>query len=464
MRKKLKKIRNLLAIALLIALSSCETEKLTESVSDYNQEKQHFKRVHLDEIPFIKKDILARKQNIQGRSIASVLEFINPENIIVLTNKEGFDSYTFALTFDEFDKLTNLVIQETPDGFDYELVKYFSTNLDLWKSEIENEQNPSVAANLEVEKLDASTTTPTTPVSTDRICINVEMVWTCSGTDQHHWGDDIQNCVGGWHLEAMTQFVACNSGGGISSNSGGILGLGNSSNGHGSITTPNIAQVTPCSELKKISTQDRDGIKQHIFNMRAQINSYQEHGVEFHQNFNGVFNNTVQPSTNSYTDPSIRFMAGGDTYGAIHTHPTGAFAIFTFADIYSFSTIYNNARASSKNQATLMLACKDRLGVKHVYALKVNDIIAFNAFINNAINAASLDPNVGPSLADRIEAIDEKFANKYQYNDLNNQEKAFLQFTNGAGISILEASDDLTNWSTLTLDSPTSPVNKTPCN
>jgi hypothetical protein len=456
MRNKLKKIRNLLAIALLIALSSCETEKLTKSVSDYNLEKPILKRVHLDEIPFIKNDILSRKQNIQGRNAADFLDLIKTDNIIVKEDLNGRKSYTFALNLEEFQSLTNLVIKETENGLKYDIVKYVSSDIDLWKESVKNNENPTIDVSIDVESLEILNSNESRP------CIETTMVFMCPKEIHDIENAGSCNAEGEWHLSVQYVFVPC---GGTSYATSTVPysgQLGNSTSSGGS--TPNIPQVTPCSELKKISTQDRDGIKQHITNMRNQIDMFHEHGVEFHQNVNGTFNNTVKQSTNSYYNPSIQFMAGGDTYGAVHTHPTGAFAIFSFGDIYSFSTIYNNARASSKNQATLMLACKDRAGVKHVYALKVNDIIAFNTFVNNAINAVSLDPNIGPSLSDKIRAVEIKFTDEYLVNYVDTPEKGFLQFVNNAGISILEASDDLTNWSTLSLDSPTSPLNKTPCN
>lgn len=463
MKNKLKKIRNLLVIALLIALSSCETEKLTESVSDYNQEKQHFKRVHLDEIPFIKNSLKSKTQSIQGRSAATFLDLIKTDNIIVKEDLNGKKSYTFALNFEEFETLTNLVIKETDEGLQYDLVKYISSNIDLWKESVKNNENPTIDVSIDVESLEILNS------NESRSCIQTAMVFMCPSDthDVEHAG----SCTaeGEWHMSIQYVFVPCG-GTPYATTTVPYSGqLGNSTSSGG--TSPNISQVDPCVKVKQILDQN-PVFKQKLKQLATQPQSATvEKAIALYADGTDVEFDGIGGKVVMSTNPPQKYIATAHIHDA-YGEGNGTYSVHSLGDLEWVGQVDVLNSKVNLDKFVSFLATADGT----YYAFSINNKNKFRSFFNYL---KWMDPNITPE--NRMQLLEtlrlkQEILNKY-YNedqphptnplikvDNTNHEqdlKYLLQFIaeGDFGISVLETDVNFETFSEVKLSTDPSQNN-----
>src|SRR5690606_18913826 len=164
---------------------------------------------------------------------------------------------------------------------------------------------------------------------------------------------------------------------------------------------------------------------------------------------------------------SIPIAAGGDNYGAAHTHPTSTFPMFSWSDVYDLFSLYNYAAVDVKDSITLILVAYPTLASAQpeVYAITINDFRLFRNKINADLNniVAEIDElTLASPLQDKIKALNNKLGDEYRKD--NNYEKVFLEQFGDHNISLYKANADITDWSRLDLNESVGTVFENPCN
>jgi hypothetical protein len=140
----------------LICLSSvlfisCEKDGHTREFGESRVNK-----FTLQDIPELNEFINSQKTMLGRNAATNLLDSIVPGNVIVVEELDGTKSYTFALSIVEPDtQMTNLVINETTDGFEYFTLTYKSENLQAWKQEVNNKQVVTVPVEITKNTIDA---------------------------------------------------------------------------------------------------------------------------------------------------------------------------------------------------------------------------------------------------------------------------------------------------------------------
>jgi hypothetical protein len=140
----------------LICLSSvlfisCEKDGHTREFGESRVNK-----FRLQDIPEINEFINSQKTMLGRNAATNLLDSIVPGNVIVVEQLDGTKSYTFALSIIEpSTQMTNLVINETTDGYEYFTLTYKSENLQAWKQEVNNKQVVTVPVEIIKNTIDA---------------------------------------------------------------------------------------------------------------------------------------------------------------------------------------------------------------------------------------------------------------------------------------------------------------------
>lgn len=156
---------------------------------------------------------------------------------------------------------------------------------------------------------------------------------------------------------------------------------------------------------------------------------------------------------------SISMSVGYGYVGALHSHPSDGYAMFSFQDIRFLLSVYDEASSSRKQESFHGLVCKDDLGNTNTYMLKIENIESLRTQINSVWN----DPNYTKfqSEDERIKKIHEDQAKIYAKSN-GNLEKSFLEQFKDFGIVLLKADATTDNFDKLTLNNST--ITQTPCN
>lgn len=227
-------------------------------------------------------------------------------------------------------------------------------------------------------------------------------------------------------------------------------------------------QEDPCKELKNLFNYKEANIKTKLQNLKTTVDESGENGFLMKKQAN-TYTNTTLPAT---TTTDIPISTGAYTYAAAHTHPAfGAYPMYSWGDIYTLLSLRQHALSTNTSEVTFILASKNRYleSQVNVYALKINDFVAFRkAFYKALADIVKEDPDLdGESLTVKLEALNGLLKDKYDKANENQQEKAFLEAFKDFNISLYKANSNLDNWSKITVPEFTvnaSGVSETPCN
>lgn len=278
-----RSFKPLLAICLLV-LFGCEKEE-----SFHSDEKAITKTVTLNDLPFIKKSIDEEKNKQSNKdSDINYLDVIIGDEILQIT-ENGTNSYTFALSIEEPEnQLTNLLIVEEADSFQYYLVIYHSRNMPAWKEELSAHRLPSVEATIEIRSL--SDNKQRYAVYTSGCTVN-ETSFTCpSGIHSDNSGTDCIYERSSWSFKITKMSVPC----GREEGGGG--------GGGGGSTGPVVPPYDHAGALKKITLNQNILSKINDLRTRCTMPSQlTEDGAQYIK------------SGNSYTERLPSFRSGDET-------------------------------------------------------------------------------------------------------------------------------------------------------
>lgn len=305
-------------------------------------------------------------------------------------------------------------------------------------------------------------------------CIGYIVTENCSYQNSLHTNGYLPNgnqCPG---YEYDRFYYGCGGSGGSSSGSGPTSGAGGpTSSDVDDVTTTTLPPLPyPCSDLKDLIQDDTNNdnsvpnIKPDLELLKTTLQESGENGTQFKKN-TGTYSSDNLPAT---TSNSIAITAGGDNYGAAHTHPLSTFPMFSWSDVYTLFNLHQNARAAVKDHVTFIVIANSNgaAAQPNIYAIKINDFRAFRNQINNDfVNIVAKEKrlNISSPISDKIDALNEDLGEEYRKE--SNAEKVFIEQFGNHNISLYKANDDITNWNELTLgtDFPyNGTVIETPCN
>ena len=221
----------------------------------------------------------------------------------------------------------------------------------------------------------------------------------------------------------------------------------------------------PCLKLKNLTNDTLTNIKPRIDYLKTKLSE----SAEFGRDFKRVGNNyTSYASTQPQDNLNIEHITGGFYYGAAHTHPISGYSMFSWGDVKVLSDLYEDTAPSTKDIVFYALVCYVKVGFSwepKTYVIKINkpDVLK-NKIINDLANAP------GNNEGEKIFNIHNSFK-KYFKANLNDLEKAFLEYFKDYGISLYESNDDLSQWNEIKLVNnnddpifPSSSKTKIPCN
>lgn len=225
------------------------------------------------------------------------------------------------------------------------------------------------------------------------------------------------------------------------------------------ITKPILPQISHCAEMKKMNDTTAINVKPKIESLKQTLGQPGENGIVFKKTDNTYSYEDLPPSV----EDNISIPTGITKIGAVHTHPLTTQPMFSWPDVYVLFNLYLRALPENKSEVTFMLVCRDDDGNDQVYALKVDDWIAFRNRINIEMSQNSL---LDKTIDQKNKILDAKLGAKYRED--SNYERVFLKFFKDFSISIYKGANANTDaWVKLTLENPedtNSNVKKTPCN
>lgn len=140
MKSNIKKWFGIYTLLIAVLVVSCEKE-----TSIHEHEESKINKADLTDIPEIVNLLKPETGDMARTHTMSVLDSIIEEDVIVIEKEDGTKSYTFALTITEpATQMTNLVIEETDEGYKYFTVTYESDNLETWVSQVNTMQETTV--------------------------------------------------------------------------------------------------------------------------------------------------------------------------------------------------------------------------------------------------------------------------------------------------------------------------------
>lgn len=147
-----KHFLKVLACLMAVLFLSCEGDH-----ASHQQEEGRLNKVNLEDLPEISEFIHSQKSLMARNASANLLDSIVTEGIVVLEREDGTKTYTFGLNIAELPtRMSNLIIDETMDGFEYYTLTYESENLHAWKQEVEQKQAITVPVEITKNNVDAS--------------------------------------------------------------------------------------------------------------------------------------------------------------------------------------------------------------------------------------------------------------------------------------------------------------------
>lgn len=221
----------------------------------------------------------------------------------------------------------------------------------------------------------------------------------------------------------------------------------------------------PCLKLKNLTNDTLTNIKPRIDYLKTKLSEK----AEFGRDFKRVGNNYTSYASNQPQDNlNIEHTIGGFYYGAAHTHPISGYSMFSWGDVKVLSDLYQDTAPSTKDIVFYALVCYVKVGFSwepKTYVIKINkpDVLK-SKIINDLANAP------GNNEGEKIDNIHTRFE-KYFKANLNDLEKAFLEYFKDYGISLYDSNDDLSQWNEIKLVNnnddpifPSSSKTKIPCN
>jgi hypothetical protein len=221
--------------------------------------------------------------------------------------------------------------------------------------------------------------------------------------------------------------------------------------------------INPCDEIKE--AVDSTNIDSHFNELKLKLNNLNENGKLYYKLNDGRFNSrNIAVSVFNFNSVSIN--SNKDVFGAGHTHTDDLFSMYSWSDVHSLYSIYNNSDSSLKNLVMYyLISRKDVNSDTNFYVIKVEDFeklkTQLTLDIKNIIRN-SLDVNSNSNLSDIIEILNKNLGN--QYNSSMDLEKTFLERFKSHGIKLYKSNDGVTNLKELTIDSSTNTVKENPCN
>ena len=217
-----------------------------------------------------------------------------------------------------------------------------------------------------------------------------------------------------------------------------------------------------CNELKKLSNTDdfSANINPIVTELRTKTELGKEYSISFRKNINGGEEYNI-PDSNGIQEGKSKTESDINTgtvwFGGIHTHPKDTYPMFSWADVNRLRNVYDELHADfTKDDVFIMIVNHDDT----VYALKINNILTLTTKLNE-----ELANTKGATESEKEKTLNKNMQREYRKDSDN--ERAFLKKFNNYGIGLYKANDqNLSNWSRLELDDPTSDnpnVNAIPC-
>jgi hypothetical protein len=180
------------------------------------------------------------------------------------------------------------------------------------------------------------------------------------------------------------------------------------------VTVPVVPPIDrgPCNTLRKTlkpddPTNKNGSIKSKIQSLQAGIKPKGEDGMALTKNSAGTYGKIDGVPVG---DNNIKIKTGGTAYGRIHTHPTkNVYPIFSFRDVIQLFHTFDEATPSNIQETTSILVVKDLVGNNQVYALTIDDFIAFQDFLENKLTETE-----GSDANAKIDLIGQKLVKKYR--------------------------------------------------
>jgi len=434
-----------------------------------------------------------KERSLQRGVYDSINDFTINTDKILLMESEGYSSITFSLSRDyETSLVENLVLSSNSlGGYTPFLITYKLT--DHEREIIKNGGDlSSISPETKIEPLDqahGSAERSLTIYELNGICVIIDHIFVINGE------------IWATFLPVACQFPIGGAGGcstsgsGNGANNGGWMGTGINPNGPGSGVpagspggggggnggprNPNQPVVTapvindeqheefandPCVKLKNLFTASTiPSVKQIIVNElqpNIAVNPSGEKGASLSKNFRGGITAGILPATEG--GMTINIPLGYLYYSGIHTHPLGAYPMFSWSDILVLYNMNKNIAQHNAGLASFLLVCKDDAGVFQTYA------IVFNNETADVVDMILNSPKFAGMTKEKIaEHKDEELQRKYDKemtSGTRNYERAFLNQLQNLNVSLYQANADLTDWNRLQLNQTTNSTVKTPCN
>jgi hypothetical protein len=220
----------------------------------------------------------------------------------------------------------------------------------------------------------------------------------------------------------------------------------------------------PCSKVKNLFDPLKANIKSSVENLQTTITpTGGENATVFKKDpvGNYLLPQTLPPSQTN----GIQIPIGALVYAYAHTHTEDLYSMFSWTDVNSLFDVLQNTSIDNKTEVTIILVAHDDFHANVVYALTINNITAFTEMVNQKISSVPIPSPY--TLLERLKHLDNKLGDKYSTD--SNLEHAFLEHFADFNLSLFKADSNLTTWSELKINLPTSPsipstVLPIPCN
>ncbi|RSC96099.1 hypothetical protein [Tenacibaculum singaporense] len=220
----------------------------------------------------------------------------------------------------------------------------------------------------------------------------------------------------------------------------------------------------PCNEIKKHLSTSGSNIKPELNILKTKVDYPGEKSYAFIKKSDGTFLNreVAVPALNFN---SVKIPTGNGVYAGAHTHTDDLHNMFSWSDVHTLYSLYNDASNDMKSNAMLYLVARQNTtSPAEVYGIIVEDFNKLKSQLNkDIVNTVKNDPilNGQSSLEDVIKEINKNLGDQYTYSsDLN---KTFLDWFKNHGIKLFKGDSNLSNFSELTLDATTNTIKQTPC-
>ncbi|WP_435254737.1 trypsin inhibitor-like cysteine-rich domain-containing protein [Tenacibaculum sp. A30] len=225
----------------------------------------------------------------------------------------------------------------------------------------------------------------------------------------------------------------------------------------------NCITENPCNEIKEHLSTSKSNIKPKLNTLKTKVDYPGEKGYAFIKNSNGTFlNREVAVSALNFN--SVKIPTGNGIYAGAHTHTDDLYNMFSWSDVHTLYSLYNDASNDMKSNAMLYLvARKNTTSPAEVYGIIVEDFNKLKNQLNkDIVNTVKNDLTLkNKSLEDIIKDINRKLGD--QYDKSNDRNKTFLNRFKNHGIKLFKGNSNLSNFSELTIDATTNTVKQTPC-